>query len=348
LFGTFALALAGAAVLLVIGIGYEKYGLRRDRRKHLPTGRLITLGDRRLHIHETGDGEPLVVFESGLASSSLSWSPVQQITSRTTRSISYDRAGIGWSDETRQPRTVVNMVNDLRALLTASGNPPPYILVGHSFGALLARAYASIRTKDVAGLVLIDPVSLDMWADCSQENQRRLRLGAKLARRGVVLANVGVVRLALTALGSGRTRLPQIIARASAGRAMGPMGRLTGVVRKLPSSLRSSVQSHWSQAKSFRVLAEYLEILRHCAAEVRAMTLPPNIPLTILSAATATSEELEERERWISASVRGRHRQIADSGHWIQVEHPEHVASAVLELVEYLRESANLQRASDR
>ncbi len=113
------------------------------------------------------------------------------------------------------------------------------------------------------------------------------------------------------------------------------------MVQKLPASLRPSVQSHWSHAKSFRALAEYLEILPQCAGEARKLPLPPELPLTILSAGTATDQELSERQLWADASVRGRHIKIADSGHWIQLEQPEQVAAAVLELIAYLRQSPN-------
>ena len=326
-------------ILLAAGIAYQQHGLRKDRRKHSPPGRLVALGSRRLHICETGAGKPVVIFESGLASSSLSWNPVQTTVGKATRAISYDRAGIGWSDETNEARTVASMTGDLRALLSASGNPSPYVLVGHSFGALLARTYAGFRTEEVAGLVLVDPVSLSYWAGCTEAEKKRLRLGSKLARRGSLLAQLGVVRLALDALSSGRTRLPKAIANASAGEAMATMRRLTEVVQKLPASLRPAVRSHWSQAKSFRSLAEYLEILQHSAEEAQRINLPAGIPLTVLSAANATAQELSERDDWVRASGRGRHLQILDSGHWIQLEHPEQVAAAVLELVQYIRGS---------
>jgi pimeloyl-ACP methyl ester carboxylesterase len=84
-------------------------------------------------------------------------------------------------------------------------------------------------------------------------------------------------------------------------------------------------------------MAEYLEILGQCAREVRGLKLSSDLPLTILSAATATAQELEEREGWVNASVRGRHLQISDSGHWIQLEHPDQVTAAVLEMVDYLQ-----------
>jgi pimeloyl-ACP methyl ester carboxylesterase len=339
LFQVLALLFGIVFLLLSAGIAYQQHGLRKDRRKHRPPGRLVELGSRRLHICETGSGEPVVIFESGLASSSLSWNPVQEIVGKATRAISYDRAGIGWSDETSEARTVASMTSDLRALLSASGNLPPYVLVGHSFGALLARGYAGFRTEEVVGLVLVDPVSVGYWADCTEGEKKRLRLGSRLARRGSLLANLGVVRLALNALSSGRTRLPKAIANVSAAKAMGTMSRLTGVVQKLPASLRPAVQSHWSQAKSFRSLAEYIEILQQSSEEAQRINLPVGLPLTILSAANATAQELSERDSWVRASSRGRHLQIPDSGHWIQLEHPEQVAAAVLELVQYIRES---------
>lgn len=329
------------ALLLAGGVVYQWRGLRHDRRRHLPPGRFVTVANRRLHVLETGSGQPAVIFESGLASSSLSWYPVQQLVAERTRALTYDRAGIGWSDAGASPRTVRGMIDDLAEVLKNSGIRPPYVLVGHSFGALLIRGYASLRREDVAGLVLVDPVSLDLWADCSQENQRRLRLGAKLSRRGVFLANIGLVRLALATLASGKTLFARTVAKASAGKAMGTMSRLTGVVQKLPPSLRPFVRSHWSQAKSFRAMAEYLEILPRCAAEVRATNLASDLPMTILSAADATAQELAERELWAQRSIRGRHVQIAASTHWIHLEQPEGVASAILELVESVRQGSD-------
>ncbi len=166
-------------LLLIAGIAYQQYGLIRDSQKHKPPGRFVSLGDRRLHIHAAGRGQPTVVFESGLASSSLNWIPVQTAVSEGTCAISYDRAGIGWSDEVRDGRTIASIVSDLQALLGAAGHRPPYVLVGHSFGGLLARAYASLRREEVAGLVLVDPVSLDLWADCSAQNEKTAPAGCK-------------------------------------------------------------------------------------------------------------------------------------------------------------------------
>ncbi|HXF29515.1 MAG TPA: alpha/beta hydrolase, partial [Chlamydiales bacterium] len=71
---------------------------------------------------------------------------------------SYDRAGYGWSDESRQPRTCDEIVKELHSLLQKANVPPPYILVGHSFGGAIIRQYACHFPDEVVGLVLVDSV----------------------------------------------------------------------------------------------------------------------------------------------------------------------------------------------
>ena len=61
-----------------------------------PPGQLIDVGGHRLHIHCAGTG-PVVVFESALGASSLTWRDVQALVSGFARACAYDRAGFGWS-----------------------------------------------------------------------------------------------------------------------------------------------------------------------------------------------------------------------------------------------------------
>src|SRR4030088_751744 len=97
-------------------------------------GRLVDIGGRRLHIYERGAGTPGVVLESGLAASSLSWRIVQEEIAKFTRVAAYARPGLGWGDPPPEPPMLSRLVEDLHAMLQASRLPPPYILVGHSFG----------------------------------------------------------------------------------------------------------------------------------------------------------------------------------------------------------------------
>jgi pimeloyl-ACP methyl ester carboxylesterase len=147
-------ALFGAAVI------YQAVSSHLDVRRFPPPGRIVDIGPSRLHLYELGTGRPIVVLESGIAATSISWALVQAQVAEFTRVASYDRAGLGWSGLSLAPRTLEQMVSELAALLAQAQLPPPYILAGHSFGGLLIRAYAHLRPADVAGLVFIDPVSL--------------------------------------------------------------------------------------------------------------------------------------------------------------------------------------------
>lgn len=325
------------AVLLAAGLLYQSAGRYRDRRRFPPPGRLINIGSRRLHLYEQGTGSPAVILEAGIAGSSLGWALVQPEIAKITRVCSYDRAGLGWSDASSFAPSVSDVIGDLRALLLRANVPPPYVLVGHSFGGLLARAYAHSMPEEVAGLVLIDPVSIAYWSECPSRERTRLAIGSRFSRRGALLARLGIVRLALFALLHGGRLLPKLISRASAGRGRGTVERLVGEVRKLPREVWPSVASHWSDPKCFRAMATALESLPACAQHALTATVTAQIPVVVLSAASATQLELEERERWVRESRNGTHVQVADSNHWIQLEQPEVVVDAVCRLVLSLR-----------
>lgn len=327
--------------LIAAGVVYQRIGTYRDIGKYAAPGRLVDAGCVRLHLNEQGEGQPVVVLESGIGATSLSWALVQPRIAEFTRVCSYDRAGLGWSARCLAPRTVDQMVSEFETLLRAAKLPGPYILVGHSFGGLLIRAYAHLRPHQVSGLVLIDPVSLDYWANCDNEGRRRLQLGVKLSRRGALLARLGIVRLALAAAASGQRRFPKILARATA-RQQGTsfMERMAGEIRKLPPAVWPMIRANWSTPKSFEALALYLEALPGNARAVLEMPVPEEIPVMIFSATDATEEEIRERETWVRESRNGRHVRLGQSGHWIQLEHPDIVIDAVRGLVDQRRQTA--------
>src|SRR4051812_11989969 len=122
-----------------------------------PPGRFVSVGTHHLHLHCLGAGSPPVVFDAALGGSSLSWTRVQPAVAAFTTACAYDRAGFGWSDAGPLPPTAGRIAAELHELLTAAGIEPPYVLVGHSFGGLTIRAYASSHPANVAGLVFVDP-----------------------------------------------------------------------------------------------------------------------------------------------------------------------------------------------
>jgi pimeloyl-ACP methyl ester carboxylesterase len=117
---------------------------------------------RRLNVFVTGEGAPTVVLSAGGGGSTLNWGRVQAELASTNRVVSFDRAGMGFSDPGPMPRTTGRAVDDLRAALAALDIGPPYVLVGHSMGSFDVRLFAFLYPDEVAGMVLVDPRGDDL------------------------------------------------------------------------------------------------------------------------------------------------------------------------------------------
>lgn len=104
-------------------------------------------------------GKPTVILIAGLGDSCDTWKEVQNRISQLTSTLSYDRAGIGKSEGLSVPRTCHDLVLELSELLQSTPVEPPYILVGHSFGGLIARLFASYYPDCVKGIVLVDAIA---------------------------------------------------------------------------------------------------------------------------------------------------------------------------------------------
>jgi len=151
-------------LLIIVTLIAGQFAKNQVMTDYPPPGQMIDVGGYQLHLHCIGDGSPTIITEAGLNEFSLTWSRVQDSLAETTRVCVYDRAGFGWSDESPLPRTVDNIVSELHILLSTAGIDTPYIMVGHSFGGILVRAYTNRYPDDVAGMVLIDASHEDMIA----------------------------------------------------------------------------------------------------------------------------------------------------------------------------------------
>lgn len=148
------------------------------------SSKLIDIGgNRKMHLECSGAGTPTVVLVSGTRGAYDDWTTVIDPTNpdrptkpsesavlpqvaRFTHVCAYDRPGTAWFNNTptdstaiKQPTTTQQGVADLHALLNAAKEPQPYVLVGHSWGGLIARLFASTYPDEVSGLVLIDSAS---------------------------------------------------------------------------------------------------------------------------------------------------------------------------------------------
>jgi len=122
-----------------------------------PGQRYVDLGGFKLNIAEAGSGTPVVVFVSGLGEDLSTWHGVQSPVAQFSRTVAYDRAGLGKSDTSPATKSVEHMTSELHSLLAAAKVPPPYVLVGHSLGGAIVQLFAFTYPDEIAGLVLVDP-----------------------------------------------------------------------------------------------------------------------------------------------------------------------------------------------
>jgi pimeloyl-ACP methyl ester carboxylesterase len=121
----------------------------------------VDVGGYRLNLRCQGTGAPVVVLDSGAGDTLASWDWVVPDLKKLTRVCAYDRAGLGKSDAGPRPRTSDRIVGELHELLTRARVPPPYVLVGHSFGGLNVRLFAARHPDQVSGVVLVDATPED-------------------------------------------------------------------------------------------------------------------------------------------------------------------------------------------
>lgn len=159
-----------AGLALAIGIDIARAGgpeawlaVRRPAPAYDARGQLVDIGGRSLYLDCRGEGRPTVVLESGMGDTTAGWTPVHDAIAATTRTCAYDRAGRGRSDP-RERHTLRDAATDLRTLLSAAGEPGPFILVGHSLGGSYARVFADAYRDDVVGLVSVDAFDPDLQA----------------------------------------------------------------------------------------------------------------------------------------------------------------------------------------
>ncbi|MFF1881975.1 alpha/beta fold hydrolase [Pseudarthrobacter sp. NPDC058196] len=190
--------LAGCVTFGVLSVGYQVIATERDRRRFPPPGELVDIDGRRLHLWRAGRGAPAVVVVTALGAAALEWAGVQRELARDTTVCLYDRPGLGWSPARTRPETVAGMADDLDRLLIAGHVSPPYLLVGHSLGGMVARIYAANHPDRMLGLVLVDTPHDRQFERAGQFLDARVRarrLAARLFAGARQVAPRGLVRL---------------------------------------------------------------------------------------------------------------------------------------------------------
>ena len=123
---------------------------------------LVDVGGYAMHLVVHRGSRPVtVVMESGGGADAQGWAGVDSALARRTGAtvVAYDRAGFGRSGTGPASLTPREQVAQLHAALERLGTPPARIVVGTSYGGMVAVLHAHLYPANVRGLVLADPMN---------------------------------------------------------------------------------------------------------------------------------------------------------------------------------------------
>jgi pimeloyl-ACP methyl ester carboxylesterase len=308
-----------------------------------PVGGFRDVRGRRLFVHTEGRGSPAVAFLAGAGLVGLDYLAVQRRAAEHGASLVYDRAGTGWSEPVRMPRTSAEVTDELHAILAAVGIAGPIVLVGHSLGGLYARHYAARFPDDVVGLVLLDPAHENYDAYMPEELNDLRRSSARFK----VLAFAADVALGISPARALLARTPAIQRYRRLYRELfaQEMAGWPGPIRDLLVERHGSID--WLAAG----MREARDIDERYAEVARAGAMP-DVPLIVLSSMSTDGfkdavsmgespslirEEIEAKLRLyrdIASSVpRGEVRPL-DAGHvTMALRCPNEVARAIQDVL---------------
>jgi pimeloyl-ACP methyl ester carboxylesterase len=304
---------------------------------YLHPQKLVDVGNgRRLNIYCSGSGSPTVVLDGAIGSSMYTWHTVQPTLSRHVQVCSYDRAGYGFSDPGGPPHTTSANVHDLHALLRNAHIAPPYILAAHSLNAFDARLFADRYRREVAGMVLIDPS--DVGEDRFASIYGQKKFAAELAADVAFLRNCDrkairhELKLGDDCTGPNQPNVPAELNRLQRQRQLSP--HMWNAVLSERSNLRTDLREVTSEQRAYGDLP--LIVLTAGAAEDAAKE--HGATNAQIAAAKVLRKQLRDGDA--ALSNRGVHCIISGASHYIQIENPNVVVRAVLEVLRASKTSA--------
>ena len=127
-----------------------------------------------LQVEQQGQGPVTVVFESGFGQGAGVWKDTIANLGAECTCIAYARAGLGKSGTDGAPKTIEQHLQDLAAVMDTLAPDRKVMLVGHSYGGLLATEFARQHPQRLLGLVLVDPATMGQRHDSLRADRERV------------------------------------------------------------------------------------------------------------------------------------------------------------------------------
>jgi len=299
-------------------------------------GRLVRLSDGRLlHIKCVGTGTPTVLLTAGLGEWGATWRLVQPALAERYRTCAWDRPGIGFSSGSYRPQTVIATAADLAEGLQKLKIAGPLVLVGHSLGGFETLILADRYRARVVGMVLVDPsipnqitrfrrVAPAFAATIEASNAARpafLRKCAAWVRRGADRSGLADPGDCL----SFPSDYPPPLAKA--------LARLDLDDARWAANISLSEQFAADTTLIANLRRNYGAMPLVVLTSSRLPSFDASTPSTVIQDAPHLLAELNEaHDELARLSTRGVNRSVPDSGHYIQIEHPDAVIAAVDEV----------------
>ena len=277
-----------------------------DAKAYPPPGKMVDVGGYRLHINCTGSGSPTVVVDTGWGDFSASWSWVQPEVAKVTRICTYDRAGMGWSEASPEPRNAREYAKELHTLLEKANEPGPYVLVGHSMGGFTVIVFAHDYPDEVAGMVLVDAQALPKAATpnpAPKPGETSLT---------TLMARIGLTRLLAVPLDA---------------------------VQNLPEGYKQAYTAYAVAQRGVQAFTDEGKGMSEGGAQARAVTTLGDLPLIVLSRGKDQDADWAVSQAgYVRLSTNSEQLYAEQSGHRIMIDQPDAAIAAILKMVEQVRQ----------
>jgi len=307
-------------VLVVAGVVYQFVATKMDEGRYPPPGKMVDVGGFKMYISCVGEGSPTVVFDNGSGSASTVWNKTAPSVSAFTRTCTFDRAGIGWSETSPHGREFEQVNKELNSLLQNAGETGPFVLVGHSLGGIYIQNYVNRYPGDTAGVVLVDSTHPEQFTRGIDASNLKWTL-----RFVKIAAPIGVVRILTNLTASDNS----------------PESMQANAVQNSTKHLYAVADELWATEASLKTLSEKPMQLDNKPLIV--LSRSPNSPMPGI----ADPERMQQlwtvlQKELALRSTNSKHITAATAGHFIQTDEPELVITSVREIVEAIRKGEPL------